>query len=315
LIDIIAHPPPVEEMPDWLKADITSPDVMDLESIFAQTQEEPSAPSPVPVAEPAMKVEIDVDPSDPWVEAFDLEHEQGMEDISSLPAWYQENLNDPERIAAVERQAQSTETEVVTAIEGLSDEPLPVEADLPAGAPQELPEWMQSVLPVTVEEVVEEIVEVSEVEPAVADIPDWLREVEAEVTPEEIPDWLKETLDTDEEELPVVFAQPEPIAQVVIPEPPRPTPPPAPRPAFVGTASLESARAKNQSGDLDACLVEYEALVRGSVQLEVVVDDLSTLVKTHKSNPAVYRVLGDGLMRQGKLQAALDTYREALNQL
>jgi hypothetical protein len=34
-----------------------------------------------------------------------------------------------------------------------------------------------------------------------------------------------------------------------------------------------------------------------------------------KTTPAVYRVLGDGLMRQGKLQLALDTYRKALNQL
>jgi predicted negative regulator of RcsB-dependent stress response len=37
--------------------------------------------------------------------------------------------------------------------------------------------------------------------------------------------------------------------------------------------------------------------------------------ENQKKNPAVYRVLGDGLMRQGKLQTALETYRKALKML
>jgi hypothetical protein len=56
-------------------------------------------------------------------------------------------------------------------------------------------------------------------------------------------------------------------------------------------------------------------MIRSSTELEVVVAELTELVKSYKTTPAVYRVLGDGLMRQGKLQAALNTYREALNQL
>jgi hypothetical protein len=35
----------------------------------------------------------------------------------------------------------------------------------------------------------------------------------------------------------------------------------------------------------------------------------------HKTNPAVLRVYGDVLLRRGKLQQALDTYRSALNLL
>jgi hypothetical protein len=313
LVDVIAQPPPVDEMPDWLKADISSPEVMDLESIFAQTDEEAPMPMSVITPEPDVEVEIVVDPNDPWVEAFDIEHEQGAVNIDTVPEWYERNLSDPERIAAVEKLAhhEGSEVEIVAATNGLSDEPLPAELDLSPGTPQGLPGWVPAAPSAP------ESAEVIEVEPAIAEIPDWLREVEAEVSPEEIPDWLKETIAPEEEAIFAPVAPPEPVAQVAAPPPVRPAPSPAsvPTPAFTGTATLESARAKNQRGDLDSCLVEYEALVRGSAHLEAVVEDLSQLVKAHKNNPAVYRVLGDGLMRQGKLQAALDTYREALNQL
>jgi hypothetical protein len=80
-------------------------------------------------------------------------------------------------------------------------------------------------------------------------------------------------------------------------------------------AVLTRARDREQSGDLEGALAEYESMVRSSVELETVVADLTQLSRAYKTTPAVFRVLGDGLMRQGKLQAALNTYREALNQL
>ena len=80
-------------------------------------------------------------------------------------------------------------------------------------------------------------------------------------------------------------------------------------------AVIERARDKEQSGDLEGALAEYESMIRANSSLDVVVEELTLLVKSYKTTPAVYRVLGDGLMRQGKLQAALNTYREALNQL
>ena len=97
---------------------------------------------------------------------------------------------------------------------------------------------------------------------------------------------------------------------------PEPQAEPVPEPAAVpGGSGLELARSRRANNDLEGSLAAYEALIRNSEALETVVDDLSHLVREHRRNPAVYRVLGDGLMRQGKLQAALDTYREALNQL
>jgi predicted negative regulator of RcsB-dependent stress response len=61
--------------------------------------------------------------------------------------------------------------------------------------------------------------------------------------------------------------------------------------------------------------MHYEGLIRAQVNVDDVVDDLSSLSRQHRDNPLVFRILGDGLMRQGKLQQALDTYRQALNQL
>jgi hypothetical protein len=79
--------------------------------------------------------------------------------------------------------------------------------------------------------------------------------------------------------------------------------------------ALKTAREKYAGGDLEGSLREYESVIRANQSLEAVVTDMTTMAEHHKDNPAVYRVLGDSLMRVGKLQAALDTYRKALNQL
>jgi predicted negative regulator of RcsB-dependent stress response len=80
-------------------------------------------------------------------------------------------------------------------------------------------------------------------------------------------------------------------------------------------ATLQEARTHATINNLDASLPHYEMLIRANAALDDVVDDLAKLSEKFKTSPAVHRVLGDTLMRQGKLQAALDTYRKALNQL
>ncbi|MBI1257050.1 MAG: hypothetical protein GC204_06235 [Chloroflexi bacterium] len=327
-IDALFEAPPVAEMPDWLRQDLlgesaTSPDI---ESIF-QPEEDSQIIEPVSAAtaQPTAETyEIEVDTSDPWVEAFDEEYAQGgMADIDAVPAWYEQNLNDPARIAAVE--GQTAEPEAANALEEAA---LPEENALSAGQPEAVPSWVAGFEPVEEQETTSANV--------FEEMPDWLREVEASVAPEDVPDWLVETIGEPEEES-IFF---EPVQEVVVeppkpapvvPPPPRPTPvaaAPAPKPApapapaaarAVATgeaaAVIERARDKEQSGDLEGALAEYEAMIRGNSSLDAVVEELTLLVKSYKTTPAVYRVLGDGLMRQGKLQAALNTYREALNQL
>lgn len=346
-LDALFEAPAAPEMPDWLRQDVVGADA-GLESIFDVDEEsqplEVSAVSETAAAPEteAPGYEIEVDSSDPWVEAFDLEYEQGgVGDVNNVPDWYEQNVNDPARVAAVEHQVELETGEVST----LEEAALMPESDLQIGQAQSVPSWALGYEPEVPEaedvfeaeaDVEAEAVEAEEpAYDAYADLddeiemPDWLKELEATVAPQDVPDWLVQTITAEDESDTVNFVpEPEvvqPVAQVYVAPtpPPQPvTPPPQPAaqpPARVADAEavavLTRARDREQSGDLEGALAEYESMVRSSVELETVVADLTQLSRAYKTTPAVFRVLGDGLMRQGKLQAALNTYREALNQL
>jgi hypothetical protein len=173
-------------MPDWLREDILDNGEPGLDRIFEpEPADDTQRVQPVVVTEqPAAQVEVD--PNDPWTEAFDAEYERGGEpDIATIPDWYQQNVSDPERIAAVEGQASLAE-----AAAELADAVLPEEKDLAAAQPQSVPVWMTG-FEQTAEPQPEESVSVF------ADMPDWLKEVEASVSPEEVPGWLVETISVD----------------------------------------------------------------------------------------------------------------------
>ncbi len=277
-IDSLFETPPATEMPDWLKSDMLDDAGSDLESIFEPEEEasrpmEPVAQVEVPAAE------VEVDPDDPWTEAFDLEYERGGEgDVSEVPEWYDENINDPSRIAAVEAQAAAQ------ADNALADAALPEEKDLAPAQAQGVPIWMSG------EQETGEHPETAASSSVFEEMPDWLREAEASVSPEDVPDWLVETLTVQEEAAAPVFveeAQPEAPAETPAEEPvgeapsveapvskapavsiAPPSPTPAPEPAHVpvgeAAAVLESARDKERGGDLDGSLAEYESMIRGS---------------------------------------------------
>ena len=327
LIDLITEPPPATDIPDWLKDE--TPAESDLDDIFAATQEEPEVVDAV-----VSSAEPEVDVQDTWAEALEYERQQ---DVSELPDWYVQNISDPARRAAVDRRvfAESAEEE-----EPLEEAVLLPEDDLPEGQPEDIPDWLQGVVS---EEALPELAPAEEmpdwlraevgappveempaevvIEPA-ADIPDWLKSVDVD----EVPDWLKETISPPAA---AVEPAPPPAPVTVVPMqpvvsqpivPPSPATPPvfAPQPVAAreeASATLSEARASMSGGDFDSGLRHYEALVRANVDLDSVSDDLSSLAEKYKTNPAIFRVLGDSLMRQGKLQAALDTYRKALNQL
>lgn len=310
------------DMPDWLKEDMEQ-EATSIESIFAQTGTMPRVTVEDDAEEIPMPLEID--PDDPWVEAFDLEHQQGIVDINNVPEWYQQNISDPNRIAQVERMAGDDSSGDTVAEEEapaptptpLMESLLPDEDLLPEGEAQDIPRWLSYSLPAdaiadTDEVEVEDILTEADLEEDIlepADMPDWLREVEADITPDEIPSWLVEAIESEEPVQAQVFEETRPT---VVPPPPAP---PRPAAAIPASAALESARTYLRDGDLEHGVAEYEALVRSNADIDAVVEDLSAAVRQHRNNPALYRVLGDGYMRQGKLQQALDTYREALNQL
>ncbi|MDZ4672371.1 MAG: tetratricopeptide repeat protein, partial [Phototrophicales bacterium] len=280
------------DMPDWLE-DTLSEESDSVKSFFQSPQTSPLSTE-----------EIEVDMSDPWVEAFELERRVAMGLMS-----------DEEVIFSDEPMAMDAVIDDM-----LEDEPLPM------GDLENVPAWMDVAVSVTPAESVQV--------QAVRDLPDWLRETEDEAPivmgDEPLPDWLNEAGIENTQDVPdwlletVADEQPEPV---FTPPPPAPTPAPmvvkaqSPAPTPVGNINpgqvLQQARAKVQEGDMEAGLGAYEAVIRANIALDTVVSDLSELVKQegNKTNASIYRVLGDGLMRQGRLQQALDIYRKALNLL
>jgi len=282
------------DMPDWLQ-DTVAEQSDTVQDIFATT---PSSP--------LSTEEIEVDMSDPWVEAFELERKVAMGLISDEQVIFSD---------------EPVPFDVVID-EVLEDEPLPM------GELESLPVWMDTSAPVTPTPV-ETIAE------PVNELPDWLRETEDEapiVMDEPLPDWLNEAGIENTEDVPDWLLETVEEEQAIFTPPtPAPTPVPTPAPVVVKPQSpapvpvsniniaqvLQQARAKVQSGDLEGGLGAYEAVIRANTALDNVVSDLTDLVKQegNKTNASIYRVLGDGLMRQGRLQQALDTYRKALNLL
>ena len=100
-----------------------------------------------------------------------------------------------------------------------------------------------------------------------------------------------------------------------------PDPPPGAKPAKLPppglAAAINSARGKVKADELPAALLDYETLLTTSAGLEWVVSDMRELIAQpqYQDLPSLHRVLGDALMRQGQLEAALDVYHHALSLL
>ncbi len=82
-------------------------------------------------------------------------------------------------------------------------------------------------------------------------------------------------------------------------------------------AAIFSARAKVKTAKLADALLDYETLLSTTAGLQWVVHDMRALIaqEQYRDKPAVHRVLGDALMRQGHLNSALNVYRHALSLL
>ena len=82
-------------------------------------------------------------------------------------------------------------------------------------------------------------------------------------------------------------------------------------------AGFNSARSRIADDKLGEALRDYETLLRANIGLDLVVSDMQWLIAQgrYRRVPALHRVLGDALMRQGSLQEALAAYRQALKLL
>jgi len=78
---------------------------------------------------------------------------------------------------------------------------------------------------------------------------------------------------------------------------------------------LASAREALNAGQFDQAMNEYARLIEAGEGINTLIADLETAAGRRKEQPLVRRMLGDAYMRNGQLQKALETYRQALDQM
>jgi tetratricopeptide (TPR) repeat protein len=218
-----------------------------------------------------------------------------------LPDWLQqlrpaEELQSAETaLLAVEAEPE-LETEPLEPLAGSTDEAMPALPD-----EMEDMEWLRELEQATVEEVAETpIITPEPVEPTPI--------VQAAVA--------KEIL---EEQAVAPVEPPPPVTPEAPPEPAAVEPAPveeAPVPVAQDTETrLAWARTRLSEGALDESAQEYEQLVQEPDLANELVGELEDAVQSNPKHHALQRVLGDAYMRTGKLQQALEAYRQALSKL
>ncbi len=299
----VAAPAAEEELPDWLR------------ELEPEAPVE-AAPPEAEIAAPAEMVSEEELPD--WLRELQAEApaEAGPEAEVVAPA-AEEAVELPPPVEGMPEWLVELEGEAVEA-------PAPAEAasSEEAAAPKavaeekaeegEVPEWLAELEAQAAGEQYETPLEAVH-EPETS--PEWLAELEtteaAELTVEEMPEWLEQLHGAEEaagtvEEQAAVLEEHAPAAEEVAEAPTIPAD---------LRARLTLARAYLEAGDLDAAAREYEMLARSPEVADTLVADLQMATEAHPEHHALHRVLGDAYMRAGRLQEALQAYREALARL
>ncbi len=312
--DAEARPVSDDELPEWMRdtdmeaelarapersaADLDLPDLEIEDEELAWLGETLKAEEArTPDLEKLLSDEIEEEPLPSWLadesEAAAAPPVSGKEAEKEepLPSWLTSEAESPAPFAAKDA-AEGEEAEPLPS--WLTGEPSPV---APAPEPPPAPEPAAIPTPAADEA-----------------LPDWLQ-VPAEPADSGLDAFLKAAI-------PAAAAPPEPAAPTPAapapppaPAPAPPMPTPAPAPAAPVGEGLPGARAAMAAGQVEGALTAYEALVSSHQSLDEVVADLGDYTsKGRMINPRAYRIIGDALMAQGKLNDALDMYRRALDQ-
>lgn len=310
--DAVAEPASSDDLPDWLRGVDTEAEAAKAMDIDQKALEEAMAEET-----PEVKAEED---ELAWL-TDTLEKEEAVAKIEGLEDLLGEEEKKEPAPAAVAEKAE--EEELPDWLKG-AEEPTPA----PAARVEAVPE-----APPTPQPVMETppLAAAAAPEPAKAEeeekIPDWLAAPAQTAADVGLDSFLKAVAPAEAEPP----SAPAPAAAAPPPAAP-PAPPPTPAPAPVGTAvtpaagvpappsigdadaHLQRARSAIQSGEWDTAFTAYEELVANRKMLHEAIADLSNYVKSQPVvKPRVYRIIGDALMAQGKLEDALDMYRQALD--
>jgi outer membrane biosynthesis protein TonB len=337
------------DLPPWLAESAMDDEqaIREFDSFFVESEPEPAAARAETLLSPdeiaALTGPQSEEEVDSLAEALNEEYDRRVAGDETVPDWYLEAVSRVEE-APIAIPAQASEApaeyEWLGTLETSEAEPA-VAGDIPA--------WLRDMAtglsdttsaPVNESASVDNwLTESDESEAEAADLPEWLRSMSPE--PPAAPPVQPQVVEPPKPAQPVAAApqpvptppvpqptpqpapQPtvQPIAQPVAQpaaatvQPPKATPAPAPQPAGNHHERLRRARELVSAGQDTASLEHYQSLVDNAQLLEETRADLRGLVEKNPKEPRLRRLLGDTHMRLGDLQAALDTYRSALDQL
>lgn len=302
-----------EEELAWLEKALESEEVPEegLEGVFEKAAA-PAAPQPVAEAEEEEEEEALPD----WLKGIG----EAVEEKPPVPAAPLAEEK-PAPVPALEAEEEELPAWLKAEVPEEEEKPLvavpTAEEEAPAPAlagelEEELPDWLKGIgepleAAAEVEEVVEEKITppVAEAAPPAA-AAEAVPEVKApEVEEVSAPPAAEVAPPPAEEKEAVPVAEVAPV-EVAIP------------PEIAGDyhEQLRLAREKLHAHQIEAALPYYENLVRQGQMLSQTISDLTFALRSEqKLSPRVYRVLGDALRSEGRLQEALKAYRDALDQL
>lgn len=277
----------IGDLPDWLQEiQAEAPE----EALSFEETAEPVAA--IPSSSPVADTLVDEEGLPDWLREVEAEEEVELPTFE-VPAPVAEPEPEPEIAAEI------TPTEVVVA--EVEEEAEPIETPEP----------------------VEEMAEPETPAPAPIAEPEPVS-VPVEIVPaaEGIPDWLQKLREVEEEPIVPVPTAPLP-APVQVAAPVRQAPQPvyaqavAAPPDIPADAAeqLQLARTTRDKGNLDEAVRIYDGLVSRGIYLDKVIEDMQQSIKAQPNNYLLFQVMGDAMMRDGRLQSALNAYREALSRL
>ncbi|MCP5096203.1 MAG: hypothetical protein GY943_11675, partial [Chloroflexi bacterium] len=84
---------------------------------------------------------------------------------------------------------------------------------------------------------------------------------------------------------------------------------------MIDVEQVDAARSSLDSGNIEDAVGTYQQLVSRGDGLMMLIGELESVTDEFPQQQSIRRLLGDAYMRNGQLQKALNTYREALDQL
>jgi hypothetical protein len=301
-----------ESLPDWLQEVEAEND-----GLF-----EPSDPSPDPFADVSEEETIVEDELPDWLQEVQQEVE---EDLIVEPANFLQAAKEvtpsaetvevsdeaegelPEWLKQIEIEDDVSEVDInleaETITEPVGDDAAPVETEQPEAA-EEI-------------EMVDRVEEIAKPAPSASstsgssDLPNWLKKLREGGVEATSPSagTIMPTPPTPQPVAPIIAALPQSAPLIVEPEPipdDLPTDP---------TERLNLAQSARDRGDINEALRIYGSLVLSGAHLETIIEDAQQIVKTHPGDSRVLQLMGDAMVRDGRLQSALEAYRKAMTQL